>query len=90
MTVSSGSTGQTTTFLFTSGREMLRELEGMAWKHAIELRDNMGDDWVSRNKITYEILPGHSAIAQRVLIDLASDGLVEISEDRREVRKVAA
>lgn len=70
-----------------SGREALMELENSARESMEELYASMGDGWVSRNKVTHHILPGHSGIAQRVVAEMVSDGRFEVSKDRRKIRK---
>lgn len=73
--------------MFVSGREALAELENSAWEKAEEIYALMGGDWLSRNKFTYQILPEHSSIAQKVVAEMVSDGRFEVSKDRRKIRK---
>lgn len=87
MTESPENTRKAAPFAFVSGREALAELERSAWEKAEEVYALMGGDWVSRNKFTYQILPGHSGIAQRVVSEMVSDGRFEVSKDRRRIRK---
>lgn len=87
MTESPENTRQAASFAFVSGREALMELENSAWESMEELYASMGDGWMSRNKVTHHILPGHSGIAQRVVAEMISDGRLDVSKDRCKIRK---